>query len=346
LDYLSLGQSAATLSGGEAQRVKLAAELARPATGKTLYLLDEPTTGLHFEDIAKLLNVLHRLVDVGNTVVVIEHNLDVIKSSDWVIELGPDAGWQGGQLVFAGLPEDLVAYARGTSPDTDSTRVGEKQVSYEIGKSSPQLRCHTGEALAAILDAGPYVERVPYDPNTEWAKLPGDQSFNDIAKQSLSPWQVDGRKWHLETGLDRKGKPVLWDRSMLTTLVEKIEASGVFGEIDWNSNSLFEVPAKIKSRGWFLHAFTAESPWLKLKFRIPKGYFTKAQLLEMFKLPPLSQIEGIHAYNREARCYVEVAADWLELELRLYLREELDNSKTWKWLDQAMNAFDEATSDH
>jgi excinuclease ABC subunit A len=346
LDYLALGQSAATLSGGEAQRVKLAAELARPATGKTLYLLDEPTTGLHFEDIAKLLNVLHRLVDVGNTVVVIEHNLDVIKSSDWVIELGPDAGWQGGQLVFAGSPEDLVAYARGTSVSKATTRVREKEATYDRGSPHAQLRCHTGEALAAILDAGPYVDREPYDPHSEWIKLPGDQSFNDIAKQSLSPWQVDGRKWHLETGLDRKGKPVLWDRSMLRPLVERLEASGVFGDIDWNANSLFEVPAKIKSRGWFLHAFTAESPWLKLKFRIPKGYFTKAQLLEMFKLPPLSQMEGIHAYNREARCYVEVAADWLELELRLYLREELDNPAMWKWLDQAVKAFDEATSDH
>ncbi len=348
LDYLSLGQSASTLSGGEAQRVKLAAELARPATGKTLYLLDEPTTGLHFDDIAKLLKVLHRLVDVGNTVVVIEHNLDVIKSSDWVIELGPDAGWQGGQLVFAGPPESLVAYARSTFALKGATRLREKAASYDHGKvkANSQLRCHTGEALAAVLDNGQYEERIVYDPNIEWEKLPGDQTFNDIAKQSLSPWQVDGRKWHLETGLDRKGKPVLWDRSMLKPLVEKLEASGIFGDIDWNSSSLVEVPAKVKTRGWFLHAFTAESPWLKLKFRIPKGYFTKGQLLEMFKMPPLSQMEGIQAYNREARCYVEVATDWLELELRPHLRSELDNSATWKWLDQAMKAFDEATSDH
>ena len=112
LDYIALGQPAPTLSGGEAQRVKLAAELARPDTGQTLYVLDEPTTGLHFEDLAKLLDVLHRLVDLGNTVLVVEHNLDVIKTADWVIDLGPEAGQQGGYLVAAGTPEDIVAHNR------------------------------------------------------------------------------------------------------------------------------------------------------------------------------------------------------------------------------------------
>ena len=113
LDYVTLGQSAPTLSGGEAQCVKLAAELARPDTGQTLYLLDEPTTGLHFDDLARLLDVLNRLVDLGNTVVVIEHNLDVVKTADWVIDLGPEAGQEGGYVVVAGTPEDLVAHARG-----------------------------------------------------------------------------------------------------------------------------------------------------------------------------------------------------------------------------------------
>ena len=105
MDYIQLGQPATTLSGGEAQRVKLAKELARPSTGKTLYLLDEPTTGLHFADIQKLLNVLNQLVDKGNTVVVIEHNLDVIKNADYVIDLGPEGGDMGGYVVACGTPE-------------------------------------------------------------------------------------------------------------------------------------------------------------------------------------------------------------------------------------------------
>jgi excinuclease ABC subunit A len=124
LGYLQLGQSATTLSGGEAQRLKLATELSRRATGRTLYLLDEPTTGLHFEDIRLLLGVLNRLVDRGNTVIVVEHHLDVVKSADWVIDLGPEGGERGGRIVAAGTPEE-VAQVRGS---------------------------YTGEALAPLLE--------------------------------------------------------------------------------------------------------------------------------------------------------------------------------------------------
>ena len=108
LGYVRLGQSAPTLSGGEAQRVKLATELQRRSTGRTIYVLDEPTTGLHFEDVNKLLHVLQRLVDTGNTVIVIEHNLDVIKSADWVIDMGPDGGDKGGTIIAEGTPESVA----------------------------------------------------------------------------------------------------------------------------------------------------------------------------------------------------------------------------------------------
>ncbi|HTK51628.1 MAG TPA: excinuclease ABC subunit UvrA, partial [Gemmatimonadaceae bacterium] len=116
LGYIHLGQSATTLSGGEAQRVKLATELSKRDTGRTFYILDEPTTGLHFEDVRVLLDVLHRLVDRGNTVLVIEHNLDVIKTADWIIDLGPEGGNRGGEIVAAGTPEQVA--------DTDASHTG------------------------------------------------------------------------------------------------------------------------------------------------------------------------------------------------------------------------------
>jgi excinuclease ABC subunit A len=108
LGYVKLGQSALTLSGGEAQRVKLANELARRSTGKTLYLLDEPTTGLHFADVMQLMEVIKRLVDQGNTVVMIEHNLDVILQADFVIDLGPEGGVRGGEIIAEGTPEEVA----------------------------------------------------------------------------------------------------------------------------------------------------------------------------------------------------------------------------------------------
>jgi excinuclease ABC subunit A len=112
LGYIHLGQSSTTLSGGEAQRIKLAKELSKRQTGRTFYLLDEPTTGLHFDDVRKLLDVLQRLVDLGNTVVVIEHNLDVIKTADWIIDLGPDGGEYGGRVVAAGSPEQVARHKK------------------------------------------------------------------------------------------------------------------------------------------------------------------------------------------------------------------------------------------
>src|SRR5262249_3253514 len=167
LDYVSLGQSAPTLSGGEAQRVKLAAELSRPQTGRTLYVLDEPTTGLHFDDIRKLLDVLNRLVDLGNTVIVVEHNLDVIKTVDWVIDLGPEAGAGGGRVVAARTPEAVAA---------------EADVS------------HTGRVLKPVLKAGPRAEREVYDPKKALAGRADDVDLEAVGADAKLPWETDGKR--------------------------------------------------------------------------------------------------------------------------------------------------------
>jgi len=198
LDYITLGQSAPTLSGGEAQRIKLAAELARPDTGRTLYLLDEPTTGLHFNDIQRLLNVMQRLVELGNSVIVIEHNLDVIRAADWVIDIGPDAGTRGGTVVVEGTPEDVVAYAKAAMRKDNQTLP----------------RSFTGEYLAGALSRSPARKTIKMPSSPAVAKLsapaleplagvslPMEQAIAKVAEPAatwddVQPWKLLGRKWH------------------------------------------------------------------------------------------------------------------------------------------------------
>jgi excinuclease ABC subunit A len=313
LDYLSLGQAAPTLSGGEAQRVKLAAELARPSTGRTLYILDEPTTGLHFDDIHKLLEVLNRLVDLGNTVIVVEHNLDVIKTADWIIDLGPEAGLAGGRIVVQGTPEE-VAKAAATS--------------------------HTAAALSPLLKAGPHVERPRYDPNAVETPQAGDIELEAVGKNAAMPWQTDGRRWHTVERVTNEGKACRWKGHILDWIDERIHELGDFSDTDWNQRSVVEIAAPVRSQGWFLHAMTGQEWLLRLVFRVEKNRFKDADLVRRLGIRPLNETPGLEVYGNEQRVWVTAhKGPWQSVTVLTHRLSEVDTPAFREFLAEAVASF-------
>jgi excinuclease ABC subunit A len=345
LDYVALGQSAATLSGGEAQRVKLAAELARPDTGRTLYILDEPTTGLHFDDIAKLLDVLHRLVDLGNTVLVIEHNLDVIKQCDWLIDIGPEAGAGGGSVVGQGTPEQLVEQMQAAEAGT--TKGKKKPVAKGPGVSNPPAAfpSHTAFALVPVLAEGPHVERKPYDFAAAEAKRQGDLDINDLGKEVKMPWELDGRKWHVEERVSRSGDPVRWDGRILAAIDEKVhQLSESFLPTDWSHRTIVEINGQKKSDGWFFHAITGE-PWvLKLKFRTAKRTFNAERLTAELNLPPFNDLAEIETYGNGPRVKCKnLRGPFQEVQVFAHGWDEINTPAFWSMVELAVEGFKKFT---
>ncbi len=312
LGYMALGQPAPTMSGGEAQRVKLAAELARPSTGKTLYLLDEPTTGLHFDDIRKLLEVLQRLVDLGNTVITVEHNLDVIKTADWIIDLGPEAGGAGGHVVASGTPEEVVAQ-------------------FEAGAAT-----HTGRILKGVLAAGPYAERAKFDPNAALAKRADDIDISEVGKDQKLPWEADGPGWHTRDRVTTTGKPVKWDGEALSWVIDRIHELGTFPETKWNHRTIVEIPTPRKADGWFLHAMTGHEAYMKLVFPLPGRPFKQDQLALKLAIPPLSDTPGLEGYSRDAnRVEIHNAAGWQTVTITVHKKSEIDTPGFREFLTRA-----------
>ncbi len=313
LDYLSLGQAAPTLSGGEAQRVKLAAELARPSTGRTLYILDEPTTGLHFDDIHKLLEVLNRLVDLGNTVIVVEHNLDVVKTADWIIDLGPEAGPAGGRIVVQGTPEDVI---------------------------KESATSHTAVALAPVLKAGPHVERSRYDPFAVEAPRTEDIELEAVGKDAAMPWQTDGRRWHTIERVTNEGKPIRWEGHILDWVDERIHGLGDFSDTDWNERSIVEIAAPVRSQGWFLHAMTGQEWLLRLVFRVEKNCFKDADLVRRLGIRPLNETPGLEVYGNEQRVWTTPhKGPWQSVTVLAHRLSEIDTPAFRAFLAEAAASF-------
>jgi excinuclease ABC subunit A len=313
LDYLSLGQAAPTLSGGEAQRVKLAAELSRPNTGRTLYLLDEPTTGLHFDDIRKLLDVLNRLVDLGNTVIVVEHNMDVIKTADWVIDLGPEAGDAGGYLVAVGTPEDVARVPAS----------------------------HTGAVLADVLAAGPQAERPKYDPHAAEAAREGDVALEAVGRDAQMPWEADGRRWHIVERLSHNGTPCKWEGAALAWVEQQVHELGDFSDTNWNHRSVVEIAAPKKSQGWFLHAMTGMASVLRLVFRVGKNSFKQADLLERLGIRPLNETAGLEVYGDQERVWLTShRGPWQSVTVLVHRLSEIDTPAFREFLAQAVASFE------
>jgi excinuclease ABC subunit A len=356
LDYLTLGQPAPTLSGGEAQRVKLAAELSRPDTGNTLYLLDEPTTGLHFDDLAKLLDVLGRLVDLGNTVVVIEHNLDVVKTADWVIDLGPGAGDEGGYLVAAGTPEDIVKHRA-----AGRKRLAGGLARRGVSQRKPEImRSYTAEALAPVLAAGPLAKRKTYDFAAAESARRGDHDIAEVGQEARMPWEIDGPRWHTVARVGRTGGACRWDGRILADVVARIEQRGtvpdqpsvgarsnenrdspLFSPTDWSSRSVVEIRAAKRADGWFFHAITGEEWLLKMKFRTARNTFQRDELVGRLDLKPLNDMPDLPLYGTEPRVRCRnLRGPWQEIEVRVHAYDEIDRPEFWEFVDQAVAGFE------
>lgn len=331
LDYLTLGQSATTLSGGEAQRVKLAAELAKPNSGRTLYLLDEPTTGLHFDDIAKLLKVLNSLVEHGNTVVIIEHNLDVIKTADWIVDIGPEAGIGGGHVVAMGTPEDIVAQSEAYLKSSKNGRSGTKQ----------SYRSWTGELLKPVLEEGERGAIEVFDAKEAARKKAGDLDIAKVGKEIAAPWQEDGRKWHTESRISRNGKECRWEGEALAFVIDELADVEGLKPANWNDQARVEITAEKKvGTGWFLHALTGDEWLLRFYFRVPKGTFTEPDLVARIPLKPVNDLDELPIYNRSDRVRInQKKGPFQEVVFDVHWLEEIETAEFKTFLKEAATAY-------
>jgi excinuclease ABC subunit A len=266
---------------------------------------------------------------LGNTVVLIEHNLDVVKSADWLIDMGPEAGQDGGTVVAAGTPEEIVAVANRSD-----------------GKGSPkkEITSFTGEALAPVLKAGPYQPRDVYDPSQHVEERPEDLEISDVGREAKMPWEIDGRRWHTEQRVGRKGEPCRWDGKILSEVVDRIQQSGTCSETNWNSRSIVEIAAEKKSLGWFFHAITGEAWLLKMKFRVAKNTFNREEIVKRLNLQTLNEIDHLPIYGNEPRVKCKsLRGPWQEVQVNAHSWDEINTEEFWSLVDEAVDGFQKFT---
>ncbi len=366
-----------TLSGGEAQRVKLAAELARPDTGKTLYILDEPTTGLHFDDVRKLLDVIHRLADLGNTIVVIEHNLEVIKTADWVIDLGPEAGAGGGELVAEGTPEQIVKNRRSHTgrflkpvllAGPRAARSFALEDKSGRGKAE-RHRAKTGRQASAIGDSktGAHASVLTPKSNSPERNGKGRTSGADdpwgsprqskraepgqgSAAEVKAPWEIDGRSWHTRDRVASNGRPTRWDGRILDRIVDLIESlaasdAGTDGEsgfapTDWSQRNVVRITGLDQSRinFPFFHATTSSEWIVTLRFFVPKRTFRLHELEEQLELVPFHE-SAPPVLCDQPRVKLSYLGPFQEITIVGHTLEEFDTLDFDEFLRKAVRAF-------
>jgi excinuclease ABC subunit A len=349
LDYITLGQSAPTLSGGEAQRVKLAAELARPATGHTLYLLDEPTTGLHFGDIEKLLLVMQRLVEIGNSVVVIEHNLDVIKCADWVIDMGPGAGVHGGHVVFEGTPEQLARTAEGKldSPGQrgDVMSVTAPFLAESLGRpsiakpktsrreeasvpsptlpvsSEPPVSLETPVSLENSVSLEPHVVALEPEPAT------------DVV---LQPWRALGRRWHtLPKGFPENQTP-RWPLDLVERTLKLLSKIAGEHSLEFNAPDRVFIKLEVQEESHdsvpkWAEVETKQADCVRLKLTGPKAAIDIDQLLSLDILRDQSDtgtVDLSHADRVTVTLNLKEIDDARSERLQHFLQTHLDRTRS------------------
>jgi excinuclease ABC subunit A len=320
LGYVALGQPATTLSGGEAQRVKLAAELGKPSTGRTMYVLDEPTTGLHFDDTRRLLEVLQQLCELGNTVICIEHNLDLIKTADWIIDIGPEAGDQGGDVVAVGPPE-VVAQS----------------------KSS-----RSAAPLLAALERGPRGLRPRIDVDQAMQRQEVIQGRLKLQPSDTAidlPWEKNGRRWHVEQCLGADGQRPRWEPEALIWLVDEMACQSGMGEPDWNHRSRIELKADGSRKMWFCHILTRGNWLLECTFRVPKRSFDAKRLLQDLKILTLDQREELPVYGQWQRIKRKPRRQYDDIRVWVHDLAEIKTTAFKKFVKEAAAAHCTKLSD-